>query len=301
MEREQRATRWFLVVLFSLVTVYRAHAEGKPEIDALATRVADAIRESTKGSSQRATVLIVGFREKSTQASELGPELATEFDTALRKHSQGFVVLDAADLKEAATNHDLPENTLSSPAIMCYAADLGASVSIEGRLEVGPANVELELLARQVSPRKLIFRDSITLPINASMNRLAGTPAPPTPPVFTDEKKVWINPEQAPGINTAKRLRKSGLPNSLPECEYCPQPAFSDEAVIAKFMGTLTLQVQIRADGIPAKISTSQGLPCGLTDQAIESVKHWHFKPATGANGEPVAVEQTVMVTFRLY
>ena len=133
------------------------------------------------------------------------------------------------------------------------------------------------------------------------MTRLAGTPAPSTPPVFTDEKKVWINPEQAPNITTPKQPRKAGSPNSLPECVYCPQPAFSDEAVIAKFMGTVTLEVQIRADGIPAKISTSQGLPCGLTDKAIESVEHWRFKPAIGPDGEPVAVEQTVEVTFRMY
>jgi len=74
-----------------------------------------------------------------------------------------------------------------------------------------------------------------------------------------------------------------------------------EKDVRLEVLGTVTLHVQIRADGIPAKISTSQGLPCGLTDKAIESVEHWRFKPATGPNGEPVAVEQTVEVTFRLY
>src|SRR5580704_13654105 len=254
-----------VAALFALVMLPGIRADEKPDFDAFASRVAAAIRESTKGFPQGATVLILDFREKSTPPSELGRELAAEFDSALRKHSQGFVVLNAADLKEASTNHHLPENTLSSPAIMCYAADLGATVTIEGRLEIGPTNVELEVLARQVNPRKLIFRDSVTLPMSASMIRLAGTPAPSTPPVFTDEIKVWINPEQSPNITTPKQPPKAGSPNSLPECEFCPQPAFSDEAVIAKFMGTLTLQVQIRADGIPAKISTSQGLPCGLT------------------------------------
>lgn len=290
-----------LFVLLTLGSVGGSQPDEKIDFDALATRTAAAVRESTNGSSQSATVLILDFREKSAPASELGRELATEFDAALRKHSQGFVVLDAADLKEAVKIHNLPENTLSSPAITCYAADLGATVSIEGRLEVGSANVELELLARQVGPRKLIFRDSITFPLSASMTRLAGTPAPSAPPVFTDEKKEWINPEKASDITTPKQPRNPGSPNSLPECEYCPQPAFSNDAISAKFMGTLTLQVQIRADGIPAKISTSQGLPCGLTDNAIEAVEHWRFKPATGPNGEPVAVEQTVQVTFRLY
>jgi TonB family protein len=301
MKTVKRAITLMLFVLLTLGSVGGSQPDEKVDFDALATRTAAAVRESTNGSSQSATVLILDFREKSAPASELGRELATEFDAALRKHSQGFVVLDAADLKEAVKIHNLPENTLSSPANTCYAADLGATVSIEGRLEVGSANVELELLARQVGPRKLIFRDSITFPLSASMTRLAGTPAPSAPPVFTDEKKEWINPEKAPNITAPKQPRNPGLPNRLPECEYCPQPAFSNDAISAKFMGTLTLQVQIRADGIPAKISTSQGLPCGLTDNAIEAVEHWRFKPATGPNGEPVAVEQTVQVTFRLY
>ena len=101
METMQRTVGAFLLLLVAVLILSGTQADEKPDFDALASRLAAAIRESTKGAPQGATVLILDFREKSTPASELGRELATEFDAALRKRSQGFVVLDAADLKEA--------------------------------------------------------------------------------------------------------------------------------------------------------------------------------------------------------
>ena len=300
----RRAIGSFLLsALFAIPAAPGNRSDEQPDFDALASHVAAAIRESTKAASQGAAVLVLDFQEKSGPASKLGHELAVKFDAALRMHSQGFVVLDTADLKEAIADHHLAETILSStPAMTCYAPELGATLYITGRFEVSPAVVEVEVIARQISPRKPIFRDTATFPMNAPMKRLVDTPAPSPPPIFTKEEKVWINPDQfPPNTNAPSQRSKAGLPNSLPECEYCPQPTFSDDAVIAKFIGTATLRVQIRADGIPAKISTVQGLPCGLTDKVFEAVEHWRFKPATGPNGEPVAVEQTVEVTFRMY
>lgn len=294
---------FLFLALLTLPAMLGTRADEEPDFDALASHVAAAIRDSTNGSSQGAAVMILGFEEERGRASELAPELASEFEAVLREHSRGFVVLDAADLKEAISNHHLPETTLSStPAMICYAPDLGATVYIEGRLERGPDEVQVEVTAIQVNPRKSIFGDKAKYQMTASMLRLAAKPAPPPPPVFTKEEKVWINPDQShPNTKAPSQRSKEALPNSLPECEYCPQPSFSDQAVFARFMGTATLRVQIRADGIPAKISIVQGLPCGLTDSAVEGVKHWRFKPATGPNGEPVEVEQTVEVTFQLY
>jgi TonB family protein len=304
MKATSRAVVSFLfLALLTLPAKPGTRADEQPDFDALASHVAAAIRDSTKGLSQGAAVLILNFEEERGRASELAPELASEFHAALREHSQGFVVLDAADLNGAISNHHLPETTLSStPAMICYAPDLGATVYIEGRLERGPDEVQVEVTAIQVSPRKSIFGDKAKYQMTASMLRLAAKPAPPPPPIFTKEEKVWINPDQSlPNTKAPSQLTKAALPNSLPECEYCPQPLFSDAAIFAKFTGTVTLRVQIRVDGIPAKISIVEGLPCGLTDNAVAEVKHWRFKPATGPNGEPVAVEQTVEVTFQMY
>ena len=286
-------------VILAVPSSPAVHSDEEPAYDVLASHVAAAIRESTKGAPQGAAVLVLDFGP----ATELGHSLSVEFDTALRKHSQGFVVLDAADLKEAAERHHLPETTLSSkPAMICYAPDLGATVYIEGSLESGPDEVQVEITAIQVTPRKTLFKDDAKFKMTPSMLQLAEKLAPAPPPVFTNEEKIWVNPNQATSSTSAPtQAGKPALPNSLPECSYCPGPSFSDDAIYAKFGGEVTLRVQIRKDGIPAKITLVQGLPCGLSDQALEAVECWRFKPATGPTGAPVAVIQTVEVTFRMY
>ena len=80
---------------------------------------------------------------------------------------------------------------------------------------------------------------------------------------------------------------------------YC-QAQYSDSAVKAKVQGTAVLKVVIGADGRAQKISVQQ-LPCGLDQQSINAVKDWKFRLATGPDGNPAAVVQTVEITFHLY
>ena len=87
----------------------------------------------------------------------------------------------------------------------------------------------------------------------------------------------------------------------VPECLFCPQPQFSDEAVKSKYMGTVTLVAIINADGRATNIQVVQGAGMGLDEKAIDGVKTWRFRPAVGPDGKPAAVRQTIEVTFRLY
>jgi TonB family protein len=71
--------------------------------------------------------------------------------------------------------------------------------------------------------------------------------------------------------------------------------------VKAKAAGTVTLSVVIGADGKAQRISVQRALPCGLDQRAIDAIKDWSFRPATGPDGKPAAVIQTIEVTFHLY
>ncbi len=86
----------------------------------------------------------------------------------------------------------------------------------------------------------------------------------------------------------------------FPECAYCPDPRFSDEARKAKFMGTVMLRLVVTADGRPINISIVKGAGMGLDENALAAVKGWRFKPAVGPGGKPVAVQVDIEVTFRL-
>jgi protein TonB len=86
-----------------------------------------------------------------------------------------------------------------------------------------------------------------------------------------------------------------------PACIYCPQAQYSDEAVKAKYQGTVMLVAVITADGKATDIKVVKGLGLGLDEKAIEAVRTWRFKPAAGPNGRPAPVRQTIEVTFHLY
>jgi periplasmic protein TonB len=87
----------------------------------------------------------------------------------------------------------------------------------------------------------------------------------------------------------------------IPACIYCPQAQFSDEAVKAKYQGTVLLQAIITPDGRATEIRVLKGLGLGLDEKAVEAVRTWRFKPASGPNGKPASVRQTIEVTFHLY
>ncbi len=84
-------------------------------------------------------------------------------------------------------------------------------------------------------------------------------------------------------------------------CLYCPNPQFSDEAVKAKYQGTVVLMAVITADGRAIDIHVAKGLGLGLDEKAIEAVRNWRFKPALGPDGRAASVAMPIEVTFRLY
>jgi hypothetical protein len=57
----------------------------------------------------------------------------------------------------------------------------------------------------------------------------------------------------------------------------------------------------VRKEGDPLKIVVLKGLSCGLSQSAMAAVAGWKLKPATTADGTPMAVWQQIEVTFQLY
>jgi TonB family protein len=76
-------------------------------------------------------------------------------------------------------------------------------------------------------------------------------------------------------------------------------PEYSEEARLAKFNGTVTMQIVVGADGRAHDFVISRLLGLRLDEKAMEAVKSWRFKPGL-RNGEPVNVRATVEVNFRL-
>ena len=78
------------------------------------------------------------------------------------------------------------------------------------------------------------------------------------------------------------------------------EPEFSDLARRMKYQGTDVLGLTVNSDGVPTNIHVLNPLGCGLDAQAVRTVEGWRFKPAE-RDGQPVPVEISVEVSFRLY
>lgn len=84
-------------------------------------------------------------------------------------------------------------------------------------------------------------------------------------------------------------------------CVYCPSAQFSDEAVKAKFEGTVLLSLVVTADGRASDVRVVRGLGMGLDEQARDAVRKWRFRPSVGPDGKAAAARAIVEVVFHLY
>jgi len=108
---------------------------------------------------------------------------------------------------------------------------------------------------------------------------------------------ISSTPVAVPKVATPQRVRVSqGVSQGLIIKKV--QPAYPPLARSARIQGQVILQAEISKDGSIENLHLISGHPM-LAPAAIEAVKQWRYKPYL-LNGEPVAVETTVMVNFSL-
>jgi TonB family protein len=86
---------------------------------------------------------------------------------------------------------------------------------------------------------------------------------------------------------------------TIPEIVRKVEPAYTAEARAAGIQGTVSLYVNVRADGGAGDIRVLHGLGLGLDAAAVEAVKQWQFEPAT-RGGLPIAMGRSAAVDFHL-
>jgi TonB family protein len=269
------------------------------DFNSVAAEAAGAISKASVGSSH-ATVLVTDFEELNVPDSQLGVVLAQNFSHSLRTHAGNFTVLDRIDIEDAITDHKLPVGALSSRTVTaCYAANLGATLIVDGRIEYSPEDIVLDIVVRSSAADARIFGKRIITPLTSEMEKLKSKLAVGTEAIFEEDKTVWVRDESSKTAAPSAVAGKGGY--SYPSCIHCEQAQYSGPAVRAKITGTVMLSVVIGEDGKAQKIWVQRGLTCGLDERAIEAIKNWEFKPAKGPDGNPAAVVQTVEVTFHLY
>jgi TonB family protein len=81
---------------------------------------------------------------------------------------------------------------------------------------------------------------------------------------------------------------------------YKPLPRYTESARKNGTAGTVTLRLTFGADGNIEKIVEINGLPHGLTEEAVKVARQIRFLPEE-ADGKPVTVRKTIQYAFTIY
>jgi len=86
----------------------------------------------------------------------------------------------------------------------------------------------------------------------------------------------------------------------LPSCFYMPNPQYTQAARQAKLSGSLVVEAIVTRQGTVVDPQIVRGLPFGLNENSMETLRTWRCKPAL-QDGVPLAVVVPFEVTFQLY
>ena len=290
-----------VAALFFCSTTARAQASDltlnqmdQAHLDALAALTAKKIREAKPSGGPPKVLVFDFFRGSPGTSSQLGTLLADRFSELLSGYATGMKILDRKILKDYLTeNWTTLEDLRSNEVCFRLAGQLGASGAILGTLAEKDDKIDPMLHLEGFGPKEkeddiFAWRDrtvsfSLTEELHAALFQSG--------PNYS--RKSEDIPEE-PGVF---RHGEPGV--TAPQCEYCPDPEFSDAARAVKFQGKVVLSVVVNVDGHVSGIFVLKGAPFGLTTQSINATKNWRFKPGQ-KDGRPVPVRLDVETTFSL-
>lgn len=121
---------------------------------------------------------------------------------------------------------------------------------------------------------------------------------PPLPPRGQSEERgparSRASEEVALGVFTI------GSDVSPPECEYCPDPEYSEKARQSRAQGAVVIHAIISEEGRVRAMKILKPLGHGLDEHAIAAVSRWRFTPAL-REGKAIRVFMVVEMNFYLY
>lgn len=282
------------LLMFTLIGASPCAKAQQGPLDAVAADVAAAITKAAGKHTSDAQVLVADFSETKGYPSALGPDLARQFFLSLQAHARNFSFADRDEYLRRLSADRISAQSYEIPETMkCYAFELGSAFAVTGELDDLEDKVVVWIKVTRIENRKLIFDKRVSLPLTTAMEQLLKEV--PEPFASNSNRSAADLPGHA-GVPTGG---KNGY--SLPACIHCPNPHFSDAAVKQQFQGTIAIKVLIGTDGLVEDASILRGLPCGLDKQAIDAVRRWRLRPATGPDGQPAEVTTDVEITFRLY
>jgi TonB family protein len=247
-----------------------------PQIDALADQIAASLAHAKLKS-----VLVFDFVGPDGMDA-VGQRLAANFREALAKSERDIRVEDYSEFLRLLKKNELVLANLHNVATASWlVGQTEVDAWIYGTFSNGVGGLKLTVDA---------------YPLDASADRYF---AFATSIPLTDDLKPLIGDRETDEFSYLPRPGQSGY--SYPTCIDCPHLQYSVEVLRHKFCGTVVLELTVDPDGRARDVRVKVGLPFGLTQQAVDRVKEWKLRPATGPDGKPTAVREVVELSVCCY
>lgn len=269
--------------------------------DQLHDLVARVLRHADKAGCKKSTctILVANFTGSSGSTSILGMQLADAVSEQLASAAVGIQVANRSRLYEFLETERIPSKLLAEDnAERWLAMEQSADAALVGHLD-GDGDklvVTLQLLDahylvgnhRDHREVRKGPQEKVEMTITGADEQSRKSAEP-----FREASASQVAEDQ--GI-----LRAGVHGVTVPSGVYMPTPDYTDPARIAKFQGSLILLVKVSEEGRAEDLKVLHGLPFGLNQKALNTVRTWKFHPAT-LDGKAVPVQVPIEVTFRVY
>jgi TonB family protein len=260
---------------------------AQEQMDSLATRVAEQIRQS-KIDTAFPKIFVIDFSNAADKRfSKLGTFLADDLAQSLAGLASGFQVQDRKAFNAYLKENWMGLEELQSEAVcLTLARSMGGAGVVRGTIETD-ANQQLRISV-SIDGLGTTWSGDAEFPLTGALQQLLKQPA--------------ISYERSPdAIPAEPGILQPGVDGaSLPVCVFCPSPDYTDLARTAKYRGTVELSLIVTKEGLVNSVLVLKGAPFSLTQKAIDAVQKWKFKPAK-FHGQSVPVRVPVDIEFQLY
>ena len=241
-------------------------------------------------------ILVNNFAGPAGATCKLGMHLADALSAQLASQAQGIQIIDRARLQEYLVRERIESKLLEDDnAARWLAKENGANVVVVGYLRGG------------VTERNLHVQLLDTHDFGKKEHKTHGHTEEVT---FQDLGTTRdLDPEEPFGIvSNSPEFEKAlfyGKPSaghevSRPQCTYHPDPPYSEPARQVKLQGVLVVEALISTGGKIDAVRMVRGLPLGLNESALATVKNWRCKPMT-IDGQPNLARVPIEISFRLF
>ncbi len=240
-------------------------------------------------SKKDCTIIVTNFVLPDGNTSPYGMQLADELSKELASQNHKIQVIDRGLLQDFLAKDLVPAKSVNAGLVRSIAFALKARFVVLGTTKRTDENVV------QLSTRLFDVADKNGSGYSAVVNLLA-----PKSSVDFSPSKPFASLPPITSTASGESIYFAGVDGvSMPKCTYMPNPS-SEEATKFQLSGAILVDTVINSEGKVENVRIVRGLPDGLNDRTIATLKTWRCNPALkDGKAVPTRVQMEVHFNFR--